>query len=98
MIGSADEQGSAGETGAFVRGNHLPMWIYERRTLRFLEVSDGAVRLYGYTRDEFLEMTARDIGPMHDATTLEYLDPEPVNGSSSMGLTGVKMARGSLWA
>ncbi len=57
------------------------MWIYDRRTLRFLDVSDGAVRLYGYSREEFLAMTIRDIGPMDDQTRLETLDPTTVNGS-----------------
>ncbi|HWZ51771.1 MAG TPA: EAL domain-containing protein [Granulicella sp.] len=46
-----------------VRGNPLPMWIYDRRTMRFLEVSEGAVRQYGFTREEFLEMTIRELRP-----------------------------------
>ena len=39
------------------------MWVYERDTLRFLEVSDGAVRQYGYSRAEFLEMTTQALRP-----------------------------------
>src|ERR1700680_554462 len=46
-----------------VRGNPLPMWIYDRKTMRFLEVSEGAVRQYGYTREEFLGMTMRELRP-----------------------------------
>src|SRR5579859_3317630 len=38
-----------------------PMWIYELETLRFLEVNDAAVKRYGYSREEFLRMTLRDI-------------------------------------
>jgi PAS domain S-box-containing protein len=39
----------------------IPMWLVERETLQFLAVNDAAVRLYGYSRAEFLEMTARNI-------------------------------------
>jgi PAS domain S-box-containing protein len=42
--------------------NHSePMWIYELETLRFLEVNDAAIRRYGYSHEEFLAMTLRDI-------------------------------------
>ncbi|QQL50767.1 helix-turn-helix domain-containing protein [Mucilaginibacter ginkgonis] len=40
-----------------------PMWIFEPVTLKFLEVNDAAVERYGYNRDEFLNMTIRDIRP-----------------------------------
>src|SRR5438046_2564287 len=39
----------------------LPMWVVEARTLRFLGVNEAAMRLYGYTREEFLSMTADDV-------------------------------------
>ena len=40
-----------------------PAWVYDRETLRFLEVNEAAVRSYGWTREEFLAMTIRDIRP-----------------------------------
>jgi PAS domain S-box-containing protein len=43
--------------------NPLTMWIYDIETLRFLEVNEAAVLHYGYTREEFLSMTIRDIRP-----------------------------------
>ena len=39
----------------------LPMWVVDTDTLRFLAVNDAALRLYEYTREEFLAMTALDI-------------------------------------
>ncbi len=36
----------------------LPAWIADYETGRFLLVNDAAIRQYGYTRAEFLEMTA----------------------------------------
>ncbi len=41
--------------------NPLPMWVYERDTLRFLEVNEAAVRRYGYSRQQFLSMRVSDI-------------------------------------
>ena len=39
----------------------LPMWVVDIATRRFLAVNDAALRLYEYSRDEFLAMTAHDI-------------------------------------
>src|SRR6202165_5603011 len=36
-------------------------WVFDLGTLRFIEVNDEACRRYGYSRDEFLAMTIRDI-------------------------------------
>lgn len=43
--------------------NPMPMWVYELEGLQFLAVNDAAVAHYGYSRDEFLRMTLRDIRP-----------------------------------
>jgi two-component system cell cycle sensor histidine kinase/response regulator CckA len=43
--------------------NPQPMWVYDGDSLRFLAVNDAAIRHYGYSREEFLSMTLRDIGP-----------------------------------
>lgn len=50
--------------------NPQPMWVYDLETLAFLEVNEAAVRRYGYTRDEFLAMTIRDIRPPEDVPAL----------------------------
>ena len=41
--------------------NPLPMWVYDLKDLKFLEVNTAAVAHYGYTRDEFLAMRIGDI-------------------------------------
>jgi diguanylate cyclase (GGDEF)-like protein/PAS domain S-box-containing protein len=48
-------------TSILFAGNPLPAWIYDLKSLRFLEVNDSALRQYGYTRDEFLSLTLNDI-------------------------------------
>ena len=44
----------------------VPMWIVERSSLRFLAVNAAAVEHYGYTRDQFLNMTSLEIRPAHE--------------------------------
>lgn len=46
--------------------NPQVMWVYDATTLQFLAVNNAAVKRYGYTRDEFLAMTLRDIRPPED--------------------------------
>ena len=41
--------------------NPNPMWIYDAETLAFLAVNDAAVDSYGWSREEFLELTIADI-------------------------------------
>jgi two-component system cell cycle sensor histidine kinase/response regulator CckA len=48
-----------------------PVWVYDTHTLQFLDVSDAAIAHYGYSRDEFLKMTIRDIRPPEDWKALE---------------------------
>ncbi|MCK7494347.1 MAG: PAS domain-containing protein [Comamonadaceae bacterium] len=50
--------------------NPHPMWVYDLETLRFLAVNDAAVAHYGYSRDEFLSLTIRDIRPPADIPRL----------------------------
>ncbi|PWC28721.1 bifunctional diguanylate cyclase/phosphodiesterase [Teichococcus aestuarii] len=47
--------------GLLFRQNPVPMWVYDRETLRFLAVNDAAVMAYGWSREEFLRMTILDI-------------------------------------
>ncbi|MUP47498.1 PAS domain S-box protein [Gramella sp. BOM4] len=39
----------------------LPMWVLDRKELKFLSVNKAAVNLYGYSEDEFKAMTVRDL-------------------------------------
>ncbi|MBI3151235.1 MAG: PAS domain S-box protein, partial [Chloroflexi bacterium] len=54
---------------AFKR-NPLPMWIYDVETLGFLEINNAACLRYGYSRDEFLNMTLLEIRPAEDKDRL----------------------------
>jgi PAS domain S-box-containing protein len=53
----------------FARHPH-PLWLFDRETLRFLDVNEAAVRDYGYSREEFLGMTIEAIRPSDDVPAL----------------------------
>lgn len=46
--------------------NPLPCWIYDHKTLLILEVNEAATKHYGYSRQEFLSMSLKDIYPAED--------------------------------
>lgn len=43
--------------------NPVPMWVYERGSLRFLAVNRAALLHLGYTAEQFLGMTLLDVKP-----------------------------------
>ncbi|MGE0453556.1 MAG: response regulator [Vicinamibacteria bacterium] len=51
--------------------NPHPMWVYDAETLQFLAVNESARRHYGYTLEEFLGMTIRDVRPPEEVPALE---------------------------
>jgi two-component system sensor histidine kinase/response regulator len=50
--------------------NPQPMWVYDLETLAFLTINDAAINHYGYSREEFLAMTIKDIRPAEDIPRL----------------------------
>jgi PAS domain S-box-containing protein len=50
--------------------NPLAMWVYDTETLEFLEVNNAAMRQYGFSREEFLSMTIKDIRPPEEVPAL----------------------------
>jgi PAS domain S-box-containing protein len=71
--------------------NPQPMWVYDHETLRIVAVSNAAVARYGYSREEFLTMTAADLRPPEDVPAfLAYL--AAVNGRHREGFATTKGA------
>lgn len=56
-----------------------PMFIVDLETLGFLDVNQTTVRHYGYSRDEFLAMTIKDIRPLEDVPRLLQALPSVVD-------------------
>ncbi|SMG42081.1 sensor domain-containing protein [Paraburkholderia susongensis] len=49
----------------------VPMYIFDRETLRFLAVNAAAIQQYGYSESEFLNMTIRAIRAQSEVARLE---------------------------
>ncbi|ALI98009.1 PAS domain S-box protein [Rufibacter tibetensis] len=66
----------------------LPKWIYDLETLRILDVNESAIMHYGYSREEFLQLTAQDLRPEEDVPALlnSLLNEETGKGVYRLGL------------
>lgn len=49
----------------------VPCWVFDTETLCFLDVNTAAIANYGYTREEFLSMTIKEIRPREDLPLLQ---------------------------
>lgn len=63
-----------------------PMWVFDHETLVFLAVNDAAIRKYGYSRDEFLGMTAADIRPSGEIARLHVSVTSTDDGTDDVGI------------
>ncbi|PQV55657.1 PAS domain S-box-containing protein [Sediminibacterium magnilacihabitans] len=60
---------SAGESyKQLFENSPAPMYIYDNETFHFIEVNHAALEQYGYTREEFLSLSALDIRPPDEVT------------------------------
>ncbi len=74
----------------------LPMWVFEISTLRFLDVNEAAVLHYGYQREEFLQMTVKDIRPPEEVERLIAQTKESKSGVRRTGTWKHKKKDGQL--
>jgi PAS domain S-box-containing protein len=50
--------------------NPHPVWVYDLETLAVLDVNRAAIQSYGYSHEEFLSLTIKDIRPAEDIPAL----------------------------
>jgi PAS domain S-box-containing protein len=50
--------------------NPSPMWVFDTKSLEILAANQAAVAQYGYSRDEFLKLNLKDLGPPGDVPDL----------------------------
>jgi len=62
-----------------------PMWVYDLDTLEILAVNDAAIRQYGYSRAEFLEMTIAGLRPETEIPGLVAAVSRVTEGPTSSG-------------
>jgi two-component system cell cycle sensor histidine kinase/response regulator CckA len=91
----AELRASAEQHRLLFERNPHPMWVFDVETLAFLEVNQAAVAFYGYSRDEFLSMTIKDIRPHADVPgLLDFLRAEP--GTRTRGCARHRIKSGDL--
>lgn len=82
-----------GDFSVLFEKNNSPMWIYEVPSLRILKVNDAALEHYGYTREQFLSFTIRDIRPKIDLAKFnEYIFRKGINRGALKGFN-----TGGIW-
>ena len=54
----------------------VPIWVHDVTTLKFLAVNESMVVHYGYTEEEFLNMTLGDIRPLESLPSLLQENPQ----------------------
>ncbi len=66
--------------------NPLACFIVDDETLQILDVNETAIQKYGYSRDEFLQMTTKDLRPAHEIPRyLNYIRSESGRGNIHKG-------------
>ncbi|HSV76454.1 MAG TPA: PAS domain S-box protein, partial [Bacteroidales bacterium] len=65
--------------------NPNPMWVYDIETLKFLAVNEMFVARYGFSREEFMGMTIKDISPESESSKLEQVQQLRPQGIKSSG-------------
>jgi PAS domain S-box-containing protein len=76
--------------------NPVPMWVFARDTLRFLDVNAAAIEHYGYSREEFLAMTLKDIRPEGEIPHLVSTIAEPLEALTRQRVWKHRKKDGSL--
>jgi PAS domain S-box-containing protein len=75
----------------------LPMWVYDPESFRFLDVNEAAIGHYGYSREEFMSMSIRDIRPASEVKHMEKMASlSKIKGGAFEGLFSHYKKDGSL--
>ncbi len=77
--------------------NPLPMLMFSKPDMRFIDVNDAAVSQYGYSREEFLSMTAKEIRPIEDIGLYKKKLKESVDGINYFGVLRHKKKNGTVF-
>jgi len=65
-------------------GSPQPIWVHDRRTLKFLMINEAALRQYGWSREEILSMSVGALTPpgepqwTSDSLEVQALSTEPL--------------------
>ena|GEM_PF-2192646 len=74
------------QIGIFFSDNPNPMWIFDTKSLKLTKVNDSAAQLYGYSKEEMLEMTLLDLRP---SSEVDQLLNEVAKNSQELNNAGI---------
>jgi len=77
--------------------NPNPMWVFDAETLRLIAVNQAMVEEYGYSREELLGMTIKDIRPKESIDALEKRLQEEIPSYSKSGIWCHQRKNGELF-
>jgi len=63
-----------------------PVRVYELNTLAIKDVNESAIRRYGYSREEFLSLTIKDLRPAEDTPAILESAKKAPNGAETTGI------------
>jgi PAS domain S-box-containing protein len=87
-----------GEYSLLFANNPIPMWVFDPKTLRFLDVNHAAVAKYGFTRDEFLGMSVADIRLPEEVQALKASIADQPEASRELGTWRHRHKDGTVFA
>ncbi len=71
--------------------NPVPMWVIDRKSLRFMAVNDAAIVRYGYSRERFMSMAVTELRPAADRERfgkfLRALEPDQFGENTGQHVT-----------
>ena len=78
--------------------NPLPNWVYDRNTYEILDVNQSAIEHYGYSKEEFLRLTIKELRPKAEIPKLltAHVDIEKLGGNISFGVFTHQKKNGEL--
>ena len=76
--------------------NPHPVWVYDSTTLHFLDVNQSAADTYGYSHEEFLSLTIKDIRPSEDIPALMESVAKPPRRTETAGIWRHRKKDGTL--
>lgn len=81
---------------SYFEAHPSPMWIYNKRTLNYTAVNSAAIAKYGYTREEFMDMTILDIRPKSEVSKVYTVIKELTEGYNDSGVWTHRKKDGTL--
>lgn len=74
----------------------LPMWVYETTNFRILDVNEAAILHYGYSKDEFMQLSLLDLRPQEEVNRFIEQSQKNQTGIRKTGVWKHKLKNGTI--